>query len=91
MDTFKFINKNQLNNDMDSFNILDIRPVEKYTETGSFNKFITVEEINSVSKDDKIIVVCNKGISAQGVAEELIKLEFDDVYVLEGGAEEYFS
>ena len=50
-------------------------------DKSSKNDFSSLEN----NKDKPIIVVCNAGISAQGVASQLLKAGFSQVNVLKGG------
>ena len=59
--------------------IIDAKPLTK--DKISKNDFAALESV----KDKPIIVVCNAGISAQGVARQLFKAGFSKVSVLKGG------
>ncbi len=65
--------------------IIDAKQLKK--DKISKNDFSMLESV----KDRPIIVVCNAGISAQGVATQLFKAGFNKVSVLKGGISAWLS
>jgi rhodanese-related sulfurtransferase len=65
--------------------IIDSRRLAK--EKTASNDFTSLENY----QDKPIIVVCNAGISAQGVANQLLKAGFSKVNVLKGGISAWSS
>ena len=84
MRNFKFITIEELKKNITQYNILDIRR-EDDIENKSFENYYTLKDIDKLDKSSKVVIVCYKGFSAQGFAEELFEQEFEDLYVLEGG------
>ncbi len=72
-------------NDFKARHIIDSRRLAK--EKIAKNDFASLEN----DKDKPIIIICNAGISAQGVAEKLIKADFNKVNVLKGGINGWIS
>ena len=72
-------------NDFKARHIIDSRRLAK--EKITKNDFASLEN----SKDKPIIVICNAGISAQGVANQLLKAGFTKVNVLKGGINGWIS
>lgn len=75
--------------------IIDIRDKNEFNKShinGAIN--IKINEVSKVkelfpNKDEKIIVVCNKGIRSIAVAEELSDMGYKNVYNLIDGYERY--
>ncbi|MBP2659440.1 MAG: CoA-disulfide reductase [Firmicutes bacterium] len=77
-----------------SFTVIDVRSNKDFLKghiQGAINIPFAVlkEKANEFSKDESIVVHCNKGVTGNAAQNLLINLGFTNVYNLSGGYKEY--
>jgi NADPH-dependent 2,4-dienoyl-CoA reductase/sulfur reductase-like enzyme/rhodanese-related sulfurtransferase len=90
----KIITVQEFNRNREKFTVIDVRS-DKDFEKGHIEGAIHIpleslrEKAGQFSKDESIMVHCNKGITGNAAQNILINLGFTDVYNLSGGYKEY--
>ena len=90
----KIITAQQLIHNRGEFTVIDVRSNKDF-EKGHIGSAINIplgnliEKVAVFSKDESIVVHCNKGVTGNAAQNVLINLGFSDVYNLSGGYKEY--
>ncbi|MBD0401512.1 FAD-dependent oxidoreductase [Flammeovirga sp. EKP202] len=90
----QIITPQQLNANRDEFVVIDVRANHQY-ESAHIEGAINIplakirEEYKTISKEQKVVVHCNKGVSGNAAQNILLNLGFKEVYNLSGGFKNY--
>ena len=90
----KILTIQKLIQDRTSFKVIDVRSGKDF-EKGHIEGAINIplgdlrEKAGKLSKDESIVVHCNKGVTGNAAQNLLINLGFTNVYNLSGGYKEY--
>lgn len=90
----KIITTQELKQDREKYTVIDVRSNKDF-EKGHIEGAINIplanlkEKVKEFSKEQSIVVHCNKGVTGNAAQNLLINLGFNDVYNLSGGYKEY--